>query len=180
MELRMANALTIIAAVGAMCVADFVCASVPVVRRLNKETRATYRGIGSVHAGMSLRAAERAANDKLVSMQEETDGCTFVKPQNGPEGIVFMVIDGRIARVDIENTFTTTDEGARVGDSEARIKRLYRGRVRVTPHAYVEGHYLTVIGPDRRYGIVFETDGHKVTQYRAGRLAAVRYIEGCS
>jgi hypothetical protein len=176
----MANAVTIIMAVGAMFVADFVCASGPVVRRLNKDTRVTYRGIGTVRAGMSLRAAENAANDKLVPMQEESDGCTFVKPQNGPDGISFMVLDGKLARVDIENAFTTTDEGARVGDSEARIKGLYSGRVRVTPHTYVEGHYLTVIGPDQRYGIVFETDGRTVTQYRAGLLVAVRYVEGCS
>jgi hypothetical protein len=52
--------------------------------------------------------------------------------------------------------------------------------VRVTPHAYTEGHYLTIIAPDRKHGIVFETDGSRVTQYRAGRLVAIRYGEGCS
>jgi hypothetical protein len=176
----MAKVVSISIAVGAMCMAHFLSASVSGAHRLNKDTRVTHRGIGAVRAGMSLRTAELAANDKLVSMQEVSAGCTFVKTQHGPDGISFMVIDGKIARVDVENTFTTTDEGARVGDSEARIKRLYRGRVRVTPHAYVEGHYLTVISPDRRYGIVFETDGRKVTQYRAGRLEAVRYVEGCS
>jgi hypothetical protein len=129
---------------------------------------------------MSLRAAERAAGDRLVHTQETSDGCTFVKPVHGPKGISFMVIDGRIARVDVENPFTVTAEGARVGDSEARIKRLYSGRVRVTRHAYIEGHYLTIIAPDRKHGIVFETDGAKVTQYRAGRLIAIRYVEGCS
>lgn len=129
---------------------------------------------------MSLRAAERAANDKLVFMQEVSDGCTFVKPQHGPDGISFMVIDGKIARVDVENKFNGTSEGARVGYSEAKIKRLYAGKVRVTPHAYVEGHYLTVIAPDGRHGFVFETDGRKVTQYRAGTRVAIRYVEGCS
>ncbi len=74
-----------------------------------------------------------------------------------------MVIDGKIARVDVENKFTTTTEGAHVGDSEARIKRLYPGGLRVTPHAYIEGHYLTVTSPDGKRGYVFETDGRRVT-----------------
>ena len=129
---------------------------------------------------MSLHGAASIIGDRLVSTQEVSDGCTFVKPQHGPNGISFMVTDGKIARVDVENSFTKTEEGARVGDSEATIKRLYAGRVRVTPHAYVEGHYLTIVAPDRKYAIVFETDGKKVTQYRAGRRVAVRYIEGCS
>ena len=163
----------------AICLSQLASAAAP-TRRLSKSTRVSYLGIGNVRAGMSLRAAERAANDKLVSMQEVSDGCTFVKPQHGPEGISFMVIDGKIARVDIENKFIATAEGARVGDSEAKIKRLYPGRVRVTQHAYIEGHYLTVIGPDGKHGFVFETDGRKVTQYRAGSRVAIRYIEGCS
>ena len=129
---------------------------------------------------MSLRSAARAANDRLVSVQDVSDGCTFVKPQHGPDGIIFMLIDGKIARVDVENKFTATAEGARVGDSESRIKRLYPGRVRITAHAYIEGHYLTVIAPDRKHGFVFETDGRRVTQYRAGSRVAIRYVEGCS
>jgi hypothetical protein len=148
--------------------------------RLNKATRVSLFGIGNVRAGMSVRAAERAANDKLVQTQDVYGGCTFVKPQHGPDGISFMVIDGKIARVDVENKFTATAQGARVGDSETRIKRLYAGRVRVSSHAYIEGHYLTVVGPDGRHGFVFETDGRKVTQYRAGTRVAIRYVEGCS
>lgn len=176
----MTNTASTVVVIAALCMANLGSASVSAVSRLDKLTRVTPRGIGAIRAGMSLQAAERAADDKLVSMEESTNGCTFVKPQHGPDGISFMVLGGKIARVDVENTFTTTEEGARVGDSEARIKSLYPGRVRVTPHAYVKGHFLTIVTPDRKYGTVFETDGKKVTQYRAGRLAAVKYIEGCS
>jgi hypothetical protein len=176
----MSKLVLISLAVGAMCVVHLVSASVPDVHRLSKNTRVSYRGIGAIRAGMSLPAAARVVGDKLVSTQEVSDGCTFVKPQHGPNGISFMVIDGKIARLDVENSFTKTEEGARVGDSEATIKRLSAGRVRVTPHAYVEGHYLTIVAPDHKHAIVFETDGKKVIEYRAGRLVAVRYVEGCS
>jgi hypothetical protein len=52
----------------------------------------------------------------------------------------------------------------------------------VEPHAYTgpEGHYVVVTTPgDTTRQIVFETDGRLVTMYRAGRLPAVAYIEGC-
>ena len=94
-------------------------------------------------------------------------------------GLVSWLLTGKVL-TDVENKFTATAEGARVGDSEATIKRLYPGRVRVTPHEYIEGHYLTVVSPDGKHGYVFETDGRKVTQYRAGSRVAIRYIEGCS
>jgi hypothetical protein len=29
------------------------------------------------------------------------------------------------------------------------------------------------------FRIVFETDGQRVTRFRAGRLPAVQYVEGC-
>ena len=147
--------------------------------KLTASSRVTFQGIDPIRVPMSQVAAERAIMGKLVRVQPEEEGCTFVKPKNGPTGIFFMVIKGRIVRIDVENRFTQTDRGARVGDSEAKIKRLYPG-VRASPHAYVEGHYLTVISPDGHYGIVFETDGTKVTQYRAGTLQSVGYVEGCS
>ena len=74
-------------------------------------------------------------------------------------------------------------EGARVGDSEDAVRKLYGSRVSVTPHKYTNGHYLTVtpMAPsDSQYRIIFETDGKRVTRYRAGRLPQVAYVEGCS
>ena len=77
-----------------------------------------------------------------------------------------MVIGGQIARVDIYgNSRITTVRGAKIGDSEDRIKSLYPGQIRVTPHEYVRGgHYLTFVprdASDRQYRLVFETDGRR-------------------
>src|SRR5919199_1484434 len=95
----------------------------------------------------------------------------------------FMVISGQIARVDIYgNSRITTISGAKIGDSEDRIKSLYA--VRITPHEYVRGgHYLTFIPTDtsdRQYRMVFETDGKRVKLIRSGRLPEVEYVEGCA
>jgi hypothetical protein len=74
-----------------------------------------------------------------------------------------------------------TAEGARVGDSEARIKEIYGDRVTVQPHKYLpNGHYLVVAAAgDAANRIVFETDGKVVTTYRAGRRPEVENVEGC-
>jgi hypothetical protein len=132
---------------------------------------------------MTVRQAERSAGAKLVRDDPDVDGCGFVHPADGPRGISFMVIRGRVARVDVESGRTSTEAGARIGDTETKIKKLYGRRVRVEPHAYAEGapwHYLIVPGPDRKHALVFETDGHRVTSYRAGRRPEVEYVEGCS
>ena len=33
---------------------------------------------------------------------------------------------------------------------------------------------------DSAYRLIFETDGQRVTEYRAGLLPAVEWVEGCS
>ena len=73
--------------------------------------------------------------------------------------------------------------GGTARDAQARVLALYRGRVRDEPHHYEgpEGRYLIVELPgDTRHRIVFETDGRRVTSYRAGRRPAVDYVEGCA
>lgn len=104
-----------------------------------------------------------------------------MSPVRGYEDVSFMVNGGRIERVDVFGRGYVTDRGAGVGDTEGRIKRLYKGMVKVSRHPYVDyGHYLEVKRGGSRYGIIFETDGERVTSYRAGRYPAVGYIEGCS
>ncbi len=94
------------------------------------------------------------------------------------------VTNGRIARVSVwQSRQITTLSGAKIGDSEARIRSLYPG-IQVTPHTYVrQGHYLTFVpkdAGDRNYRVVFETDGQKVTRFHAGKLPEVEFVEGCS
>src|SRR5437763_10683689 len=115
---------------------------------------------------------DRAGRVVRQMLPDDTN-CFYFHPKTGPPGLAFMVVDGRVARVDVdEKCPIATDRGAKIGDTEAAIRRLYPGRVRVTRHEYVDGHYLTVVPKERRYRgyrIVFETDGKRVTSYRAGK-----------
>ena len=92
-----------------------------------------------------------------------------------------MLSNDTVVRFDVLDSAMATAEGAKVGDSEDRIRQLYAGRVAEQPHKYLPGgHYLIVAAPgDTADRIVFETDGKVVTKYRAGRRPEVEYVEGC-
>ncbi len=153
--------------------------------KISNQSKVAINGIGSIRVGMTVAEASRASGTKLVGKGEPS--CYYVQPQGAPKGLGFMVTEGRIARVDIfENKNITTVSGAKIGDTEARIKALYPGQIKVTPHEYtgaMGGHYLTYVPKDksdRNYRVVFETDGKRVLSFRAGKLPEVEYVEGCS
>jgi hypothetical protein len=152
--------------------------------QLTNQSKLFINGIGAVKVGMTVPQAAKAAGVRLVG-DSPNNNCYYVKPQGEPKNLLFMVTGGRISRIDVrQNKQITTLKGAKIGDTEARIKSLYPGQIQVTSHKYVkDGHYLTFIPKDRanrNYRVVFETDGKLVTDFRAGKLPEVEYVEGCS
>jgi len=143
----------------------------------------TATGIGPIRAGMSLDEANVVLGNSLV-IPAKLEECAFVRVKNAPAGLLLMVEKGKISRVDvIRGSSIATTAGARINDTEDRIKSLYPGQVTVQPHKYTDGHYLLVTPTDpaqNDYRIVFETDGKKVTRYRSGTVPSVEYVEGCS
>jgi hypothetical protein len=137
-------------------------------------------GWGPIRAGMSVADARAALGGRLPEPSNRE--CDHVRPASGPPGVLVMIVNGQVARVEVSDTTVATAVGARVGDTEARISQLYPGRVRTGPHKYVDGHYLVVRGTDGDsvYRLVFETDGQRVTRYRGGRAPEVEWVEGCS
>lgn len=136
-------------------------------------------GIGPLRAGMTVAEANKALGGGFSS--PSSDGCTYARLAKAPPGVAVMLENNKIARVEVRSGTTATAEGARIGDPESRINSLYSGRVTTTPHKYTTGgHYLTITPVDGSQNrIVFETDGKVVTEYRAGALPAVAYVERC-
>ena len=141
-------------------------------------------GLGQIQIGMTL---DDAVNMGLLNERPDLKvDCDFVYPAVGagvPDGVSVMVIKGKIARIDVDTGAVTTEDGARIGDTEDRIKSIYGDDVQVEPLKYIEGgHYMTVLGDSASAGnaLVFETDGKRVTRFRAGRLPEVKWVEGCS
>lgn len=141
--------------------------------------RVTAEGVGPVEFGMS--ADEFVALGGSAGIPRDPEYCVYGVLPAAPQPMRFMIESGTVVRVDVDSTGTATAEGARVGDTEGSIQELYRGRVTVQPHKYTDGHYLIVpLQNDSTRALVFETDGKRVTRYRAGLVPQVHYVEGCS
>lgn len=140
-------------------------------------------GLGQIQIGMTL---DEAVNMGLLNERPDIkQACDFVFPAVGagiPFGVNVMVVKGKVARIDVDTGTVTTEDGAKIGDSEDKIKTIYGDELKVSPHKYIEGgHYLTVMGDSASAGkaMVFETDGKQVTMFRAGRIPEVEWVEGC-
>ena len=153
---------------------------------ISESSQVSIRGIEPIMVGMTVAEAMRASGQKLINQGESGGGpsCRYYKIKE-VKGIAFMVTNGRIARVDVtDNSKITTLSGAKIGDSESKIKSLYPNQIKVEAHEYdPKGHYLIFVpkdSQDKNYRIIFETDGKKVTRWRSGKLPEVQFIEGCA
>lgn len=146
-------------------------------------------GAGPLRVGMTFDEARAALGGDLrmsdlpAGADEGPDRCDYPTSAQLPPGVAVMVQGGRVVRVEVDSGGVPTAEGARIGDTEARVQALYPGRVTVSPHKYTDGHYLTVrpaAPSDTTHLLVFETDGRVVERFRAGQKPQVQYVEGCS
>jgi hypothetical protein len=157
----------------------------------------TLDGFGPVRVGMTRHQAETILGAKLTgagplpsswTSEPATTGaqdapedpeCEYVENQSAVPGVSFMLIDGKIGRIDFIRGQYTTPKGAHIGMSETEVRKLFPG-IRVEPNHYDDNdHDLTLTSSDGRFGMVFETDGKVVTSFRVGMLEPVGYVEGC-
>jgi hypothetical protein len=139
-------------------------------------------GFDQVRVGLSAAALERTLGNSIDPPYDEDEAsCRYALPEDLYPGIGFMLLDGRLARLDVDETGIPTLSGASVGDSQASVIALYGPKLKVTNHFYTgpEGKYLTLFSKDDRFGIRFETDGTRVTRYYVGTSEAIQYVEGC-
>ncbi len=148
-------------------------------------------GFEGVRPGRTIAQIEAAGHKVTLSdpPMDDESACRYATIA-GLAGLSVMFEDGRLARFDV--TDRTDDpaararawqspEGARIGSSEAELKRLYGDRLAIEQHPYTgpEGHYAVVHAPGATTGTIFETDGTRVLTWRAGAWNPVQYIEGC-
>lgn len=129
-------------------------------------------GAGPIRIGMTA--------DELrphVETLGQVEGCVYTKVPTAP-GLLVMLFGGRVVRLDVTAVGLATAAGAQVGDTEQRVRELYPG-LQAEPHKYTDGHYL-VVDANQGRRLVFETDGARVTRYRAGAIPQVDWVEGCS
>lgn len=147
-----------------------------------------FDGAGPLRIGMTVDEARAAlggdfrADGQAVGTVDGPQGCQYARSGRLPEMMMVMLEGARVVRVEVDSGNVATVDGARIGDSEARIHQTYPDRVEVQPHKYTEGHYLVVrpADGDTTRQLIFETDGSRVLRFRAGQRPQVGYVEGCS
>ena len=149
---------------------------------INVDSYVDPRGMPPVLIGMTLAQATTAAGIPFVASSDPAE-CTYATVTGGPPGVSFMVVDGRIARIDVRDSSKNPAlNGVRIGYTEDLVKVLFPD-AQISPHKYVAGgHYLTVVpeaAADKDFRMIFETDGLQVTSLRVGKLPEVELVEGC-
>ena len=144
-------------------------------------------GYNGVKMGMTVAQASAVFGPLRIdpnSTPDDTGSCTYAFPV-GRRSPAFMVIDGRIERVDVSTRAIPSRNGILVGDPAARVfARFGRSNVAVSKHKYdPRGTYIEVkpvLPAERGHRLLFETSRGRVTQFRAGRIPAVWFVEGCA
>ncbi|MBL8236725.1 MAG: hypothetical protein JNM66_04855 [Bryobacterales bacterium] len=147
------------------------------------------RGAGPIRLGMTLPEVRRVIGDPKANIEGNEPAvplneCAYLRSNRLPSGLGIMFENWRVVRIDVWKKGIRTVSGAAVEDTEGRVKLLHPGRITVEAHHYhPDGHYLNYSSTERAdqsYGMVFETDGAKVTSIRTGTLKAIALVEGCS
>jgi hypothetical protein len=126
--------------------------------------------------------AEKALKMKLhedESAKLEPEGCHYASNDDALPGVGFMVAGRKVVRIDINSGVYRSVGGVHIGMTEQDVKKRHPN-IKTEEHHYDPyGHYLILASKDQRYGIVFETDGKVVTNYRSGERESVAAVEGC-
>lgn len=138
----------------------------------------TFKGIGPIEVGMTLKKAQQVGRIQFMN-HENTRECYMAKPK-GIKGLSFMVIEGRIARIDVTSPYFSTAQGVKVGDSESKVKAVYNNQLEIEPHKYNEqGRYLTVYHKADHTAIRFDTNKQTIVEIHSGGENEVYLVEGC-
>lgn len=145
------------------------------------------RRAGPIRIGMTLPEVRKAIGDStalLVNEHSLDRDCAYLTTSAVPDGISVMFNKGRVVRIDVDKAGLRTKSGVTIGDPESRLTSLYPKDLRTEPHFYDAeyGHHVTYApqtGPNRGYGIRFDTHRGRIESIFAGSVTALPRVEGC-
>lgn len=135
--------------------------------------------IGTAFADLETRGPWRAAMGADLGVPES---CEIYTGPALSEAVSMMVVDGRVARFDLNEAGQSGPFGVRIGATEEEARALLPKAIEVEPHHYGsngEDHYLSWRSPDGKGSLRVETMQGKVQAIYWGDWNAVQFVEGC-
>lgn len=131
--------------------------------------------------GTPLRGVGSDAAGKPLPVDDNNDGCYFLRPQNAEDPR--LMIEGRkLVRYDVHNAAVIAPGGGKVGMTLGELQVLYPERGDVVPDKYDEKAQHLRVRPAQEGGAVVDfalgADG-RVGAWRVGQTPQVDYVEGC-
>lgn len=145
---------------------------------ITKRNRVTTFGLGPLKIGMTVQRAERVVGHPIHRTVFNAP-CFTARIPPTRLGVWVLGTGSVIGRIDVIKRGIATRSGIRVGDSVARLRRIYRGQLHARPNFYARSKTDYVIRDGRRK-VVFFTNNRKVTSYSTGRAPEINYVEGCA
>ncbi len=148
---------------------------------ITSESPISTSGLGLIRTDMTQDEAEKAANDRMLRLDDGTDVCYLTELERSPGEITFIFNNGVLGAVVVDDDSVATLSGAQVGNTEQEILDLFGDKIVATDIA--DGRNLTFVPSDEGFEddrVVFRTDGTLVVQIRSGRLPEVGAENGCA
>lgn len=145
--------------------------------RLTLKSRISFAGIGPVRIGMTPNEAERAGRRAVAFGAEVNPGCAGDTFDPERYGLSTLTINGRIQELAVSQRGIATTRGIRVGDSVARLRRVYGSSLHrgpLTP-GLTRGYELRS-GTNE---IQFRITGQRVRAIATGTRPTIDRFEGC-
>ena len=147
--------------------------------KLTDSSSVTTAGIGPLTFGMTIALAQPAIGTRLLTENGRAPAgeCFYVKPERGPDGVFMMVSKSTIERVDIRSGNVKTRSGLGIGTTLDQLKTALKDQLQINGNTAV---FVPTSANDANYRVIFETDGTKVTSFRAGKVPEVTNPVGCA
>jgi hypothetical protein len=83
-------------------------------------------GFGPVKPGMTPMQIKKVIGVRILEDTDSpTEGCWYLRALDELDGVSFMIIDGRVALIEIDSPKFLTVSGAGIDRTEEQLKKLY-------------------------------------------------------
>jgi len=138
----------------------------------------TMNSYGDIRTGMTIEEAARRLH--VAAPTPGAVGCDYA--QIG--GASFMLDGLKIVRIEVASQRVVTPSGIHVGDSIAKLKKIYGARLSDEPQFYSNDpsdRTLIVVSRDGKDAMRFEANAKTgVSEIYAGFESAIHCVEGCA